>query len=86
MGASYLYLVYFFLPSEEGRKEEKRQNREGRKERERDVGLICVKIYDDLALEAWTQRRRGEERRGEKGEFEREGLVGSLYSKRTLDE
>ena len=24
--------------------------------RERDVGIICVKIYDDLALEAWTQR------------------------------
>ena len=26
------------------------------RERERDVGIICVKIYDDLALEAWTQR------------------------------
>ena len=23
--------------------------------RERDVGIICVIIYDDLALEAWTQ-------------------------------
>ena len=22
---------------------------------ERDVGIICVVIYDDLALEAWTQ-------------------------------
>ena len=27
------------------------------RERERDVGIICVIIYDDLALEAWTQRR-----------------------------
>ena len=26
-------------------------------QRERDVGIICVIIYDDLALEAWTQRR-----------------------------
>ena len=30
------------------------------KERERDVGIICVIIYDDLALEAWTQRRERE--------------------------
>ena len=28
-----------------------------------DVGIICVIIYDDLALKAWTQRR---ERREEK--------------------
>ena len=26
-------------------------------EKERDVGIICVIIYDDLALEAWTQRK-----------------------------
>ena len=26
----------------------------------RDVGIICVKIYDDLALEAWTQRIKRE--------------------------
>ena len=26
-------------------------------ERERDVGIICVITYDDLALEAWTPRR-----------------------------
>ena len=25
--------------------------------RERDVGIICVIIYDGLALEAWTQRK-----------------------------
>ena len=30
--------------------------------RERDVGIICVIIYDDLALEAWTQRKRERER------------------------
>ena len=27
-----------------------------------DVGIICVKRYDDLALEAWTQRRERESR------------------------
>ena len=37
------------LPTD-GRKHEQR------KEKGRDVGIICVKIYDDLALEAWTQR------------------------------
>ena len=26
------------------------------------VGIMCVKIYDDLALEAWTQRERERER------------------------
>ena len=26
------------------------------RERERDVFIICVIVYDDLALEAWTQR------------------------------
>ena len=31
--------------------------------RERDVGIICVVIYDDLALEAWTQRRERERRK-----------------------
>ena len=30
-------------------------------QRERDVGIICVIIYDDLALEAWTQRERERE-------------------------
>ena len=29
---------------------------DGSEERERYVGIICVIIYDDLALEAWTQR------------------------------
>ena len=29
---------------------------------ERDVGIICVIIYDDLALEAWTQKCRERER------------------------
>ena len=29
--------------------------RERERERERDVGIICVIIYDDLALKAWTQ-------------------------------
>ena len=24
---------------------------------QREAGIICVKIYDDLALEAWTQRK-----------------------------
>ena len=33
------------------------------RERERDVGIICVKIYDDLALEAWTQRGERERTR-----------------------
>ena len=33
--------------------------------RERGVGIIYVrKIYDDLALEAWTQRKKGRERKG----------------------
>ena len=27
-----------------------------------DVGIICVIIYDDLALKAWTQRRERAER------------------------
>ena len=31
--------------------------------RERDVGIICVKIHDDLALEAWTQRLERERKR-----------------------
>ena len=26
---------------------------EGEKEKEREGGIICVKIYDNLALEAW---------------------------------
>ena len=32
------------------------------REREKDVGIIGVIIYDDLVLEAWTQR--GERERG----------------------
>ena len=36
------------------------------KGRERDVGIICVIIYDDLALEAWTQRKREKERERER--------------------
>ena len=35
---------------------------ESERERERDVGIICVIIYDDLALEAWTQSERERER------------------------
>ena len=35
-------------------------------ERERDVGIICVIIYDDLALEVWTQRRERERERVER--------------------
>ena len=34
-----------------------------KRKRERDVGIICVIIYDDLALEAWTQRRERERER-----------------------
>ena len=30
---------------------------------ERDVGIICVIIYDDLPLKAWTQRRERERER-----------------------
>ena len=29
---------------------------------ERDGGIICVKIYDDLTLEAWTQGEKERER------------------------
>ena len=33
------------------------------RERERDdVDIICVKIYDDLTLEAWTQGEKERER------------------------
>ena len=42
----------FFLV--DGKKEKKKM------EEERDVGIICVIIYDDLALEAWTQRKERE--------------------------
>ena len=34
--------------------------KERNREQERDVGIICVITYDDLALEAWTQRRETE--------------------------
>ena len=33
------------------------------RERERNVGIICVIIYDDLALEAWTQREERQRQR-----------------------
>ena len=33
------------------------------RERDVDVGIICVRIYDDLALEAWTQRKERERER-----------------------
>ena len=46
-----------------------------RKER-RDVGIICVIIYDDLALKAWTQRRRGERERERKKRGEVKGREG----------
>ena len=36
------------------RRGEERERTERRKER--DVGIICVIIYDDLALKAWTQK------------------------------
>ena len=44
--------------------------------RERDVGIICVIIYDDLALEAWTQREREKqrEREGKREGRERESV------------
>ena len=35
--------------------------REKERERDVDVGIICVIIYDDLALKAWTQRERERE-------------------------
>ena len=44
------------------------------RERERDVvGIICVIIYDDLALKAWTQRRERERER------ERERVALEVY-------
>ena len=36
------------------------------RERDVDVGIICVRIYDDLALEAWTQRKERERERESK--------------------
>ena len=38
-------------------------NRNSDRQGERDVGIICVIIYDDLPLKAWTQRREGERER-----------------------
>ena len=35
----------------------------GEREKERAVGIIEVKLYDDLALKAWTQRREREKER-----------------------
>ena len=45
-----------------------KSSRQQQRERERDVGIICVKIYDDLSLEAWTQsepEKRERERKRE---------------------
>ena len=58
--------------------------------RERDVGIICVIIYDDLALEAWTQikgkRERGRRREGQNRyhnfvDFENSSSASNLTSK-----
>ena len=51
----------------EKEREEKKERGGGEKERgeekrERDVGIICVIIYDDLALKAWTQSEPKRER------------------------
>ena len=35
-------------------------------ERDTDVGIICVIIYDDLALEAWKKREREREEGGDR--------------------
>ena len=32
------------------------------------VGILCVKIYDDVALNAWTQMRERKEKREERRE------------------
>ena len=52
-------------------KEHRVKARMRERERERDVGIICVIIYDDLALKAWTQRgeREREREREDKREF-----------------
>ena len=42
-----------------------RRQRRGER-RERDVGIICVIIYDDLALEAKRESERERERGGRK--------------------
>ena len=46
--------------------------------RERDVGIICVIIYDDLALEAWTQIKGKRER--ERGGGEEKGKISTTIS------
>ena len=43
-----------------GSREATNRRSESGEKRERDVGIICVIIYDDLALEVWTQRRERE--------------------------
>ena len=45
------------------RREKSEREKERKKERERDVGIICVIIHDDLALEAWTQERERQKER-----------------------
>ena len=37
-------------------REGREERRGGEKEREKGVGILCVKIDNDLAVEAWTQR------------------------------
>ena len=52
----------------EGKKKRREINVEqGREGGERDAGIICVIIYDTLALEAWTQRKERERERGAEG-------------------
>ena len=51
--------------------------------RERDVGIICVIIYDDLALKAWTQRRERERERESCSFSKRQAKVASLSKELT---
>ena len=44
----------------------------GETDRERDVGIICVRIYVDLALKAWTQSREIERERERQRDKERD--------------
>ena len=50
--------------------------------RERDVGIICVKIYDDLALEARTLSEPTIEKREREKEKERGGIEKRKKKKR----
>ena len=70
----------------EERREEREERREERKEKrgkrreERDVGITCVIIYDDLALEAWTRRERERERSNPY-----QGLTAMLRARMDID-